>query len=55
LIALPYDDIACARVLSAAAWHLTAEDLVRLAERAAKKRGTALYDCFADATIGAAV
>jgi DNA helicase-2/ATP-dependent DNA helicase PcrA len=44
LIALPYDDIACARVLSAPAWHLTAEDLVRLAERAAKKRGTALYD-----------
>ena len=41
---MPYDDIACARVLSAPAWHLTAEDLVRLAERAAKKRGTALYD-----------
>ena len=30
LIALPYDDIACARVLSAPAWHLTAEDLARL-------------------------
>jgi ATP-dependent DNA helicase UvrD/PcrA len=44
LIAFPYDDIACARVLSAPAWHMTAEDLVRLAERAAKKRGTALYD-----------
>jgi DNA helicase II / ATP-dependent DNA helicase PcrA len=44
LIATPFDDIACARVLSAPAWHLTAEDLVRLAERAAKKRGTALYD-----------
>jgi ATP-dependent DNA helicase UvrD/PcrA len=44
LIAHPYDDIACARVLSAPAWHLTAEDLVRLAERAAKSRGTALYD-----------
>jgi DNA helicase II / ATP-dependent DNA helicase PcrA len=44
LIALPYDDIACARVLSAPAWHMTPEDLVRLAERAAKKRGTALYD-----------
>jgi DNA helicase-2/ATP-dependent DNA helicase PcrA len=44
LIAFPYDDVACARVLSAPAWHLTAEDLVRLAERAAKKRGTALYD-----------
>jgi len=44
LIAFPYDDVACARVLSAPAWHLTAEDLVRIAERAAKKRGTALYD-----------
>jgi len=44
LIAFPYDDIACARVLSAPAWHLTAEDLVRFAERTAKKRGTALYD-----------
>jgi DNA helicase-2/ATP-dependent DNA helicase PcrA len=44
LIARPFDDIACARVLSASAWHLEAKDLVRLAERAAKKRGTALYD-----------
>src|SRR5271165_2419970 len=44
LIASPYDDIACARVLSAPAWHLTAPDLVRLTERAAKKRGTSLYD-----------
>jgi DNA helicase-2/ATP-dependent DNA helicase PcrA len=44
LIAMPYDDIACARVLSAPAWHLTPEDLVRLTERARKKRGTALYD-----------
>jgi DNA helicase-2/ATP-dependent DNA helicase PcrA len=44
LVAFPYDDIACARVLSAPAWHLHAPDIVRLAERAAKKRGTALYD-----------
>ena len=44
LIARPFDDIACARVLSAPAWHCEARDLVRLAERAAKKRGTALYD-----------
>src|SRR5215472_2752527 len=43
-IARPFDDIACARVLSAPAWNLQAIDLVRLAERAAKKRGTALYD-----------
>ncbi|HET6929641.1 MAG TPA: ATP-dependent helicase, partial [Candidatus Acidoferrum sp.] len=44
LIAKPFDDIACARVLAAPAWHLTAEDLVRLAERTRKKKGTALYD-----------
>jgi len=44
LIAKPFDDIACARVLSAPALHLTAEDLVRLAERTRKKKGTALYD-----------
>jgi len=44
LIAAPFDDIACARVLAAPAWHLEPADLVRLAERATKKRGTALYD-----------
>ena len=44
LIARPFDDVACARVLSAPAWNLQARDVVRLAERAAKKRGTALYD-----------
>lgn len=44
LIARPYDDISCARALAAPAWRLEAEGLVRLAERAAKKRGTALYD-----------
>ena len=44
LIARPFDDIACARVLSAPAWNFQARDLARLAERAAKRRGTALYD-----------
>jgi DNA helicase II / ATP-dependent DNA helicase PcrA len=44
IIAKPYDDIACARVLAAPAWHLEPSDLVRLAERARKKRGTSLYD-----------
>jgi len=44
LIATPNDDIACARVLSAPAWHMTPEDLVRVAERAGKKRGTSLCD-----------
>jgi len=44
LIAKPYDDVACARVLAAPAWHLEPVDLVRLAERTRKKRGTSLYD-----------
>ncbi len=44
LIATPYDDVACARVLSAPAWHLEPEDLLRLTERAAKKRGVSLID-----------
>jgi DNA helicase-2/ATP-dependent DNA helicase PcrA len=44
LLARPFDDLSCARVLSAPAWNLQAKDLVRLAERAAKRRGTALYD-----------
>src|SRR6267142_1864232 len=43
LIGTPYDDIACARVLSAPAWHLEASDLVRLAERA-KKEKKSIYD-----------
>src|SRR6202008_974702 len=44
LIAFPYDNVACDRALSAPRWHRTAKDRVRLTERAAKKRGTALYD-----------
>ena len=44
LIAKPYDDIACARVLAAPAWNFEPTELVRLAERARKKRGTSLYD-----------
>ncbi|PYU68082.1 MAG: hypothetical protein DMG49_16975, partial [Acidobacteria bacterium] len=43
LIATPYDDIACARVLGTPAWHLEAADLVRLAERARKDK-KAIYD-----------
>ncbi len=38
LVARPSNDIACARVLSAPAWRFEAEDLVRLAEQAAKSR-----------------
>ena len=43
LIAAPYDDIACARVLAAPAWQLEAADLVRLATRARKEK-KAIYD-----------
>lgn len=43
LIAAPGDDVSCARVLSAPAWHLYAPDLVRLAERARKEKKF-LYD-----------
>jgi len=38
LIATPFDDIACARVLAAPAWGLDATGLVRLAERARKEK-----------------
>ncbi len=43
LIATPFDDIACARVLAAPAWSLEPTDLVRFAERARKEK-KALYD-----------
>src|SRR5499425_670024 len=45
LIARPYDDVSCARVLSAPAWDLEPSDLVRLAERARKqRRHKGIYD-----------
>jgi DNA helicase II / ATP-dependent DNA helicase PcrA len=45
LIALPADNVACARVLAAPYWELEPRDLVRLAERADKKRPRgALWD-----------
>src|SRR5262249_3750484 len=44
LISRPYDDIACARVLAAPAWHLEPPDLVRIAERTRKKRARFLYE-----------
>ena len=43
LIAQPYDDVACVRVLAAPAWGLEPPDIVRLAERARKER-KAIYD-----------
>src|SRR5665213_10001 len=44
LIDQPTDDVACARVLAMPAWGLKPEDLVRLIERAAKNRGSCLWD-----------
>ena len=44
LIDQPSDDVACARVLAMPAWGLEASDLVRLIERAAKSKGTSLWD-----------
>ncbi len=44
LVGHPGDNVAAARVLAAPAWGVTARDLVRLAERAAKKRGTSFLD-----------
>lgn len=43
LIAKPYDDVACARVLAAPAWLFAPADLVRFAERARKERKS-LFD-----------
>jgi DNA helicase-2/ATP-dependent DNA helicase PcrA len=43
LIAQPYDDVACVRVLAAPAWGLEPPDIVRLAERVRKER-KAIYD-----------
>jgi DNA helicase-2/ATP-dependent DNA helicase PcrA len=43
LLAQPYDDVACVRVLAAPAWGLEPPDIVRLAERAKKER-KAIYD-----------
>lgn len=43
LIAKPYDDVACARILAMPAWQLQPEDLLRLTERAKKERKP-IYD-----------
>ncbi len=44
LIANERDDVACARALAAPAWGLAPEDLARLAERAAKSRGSSIWE-----------
>ena len=43
LIAKPFDDVACARVLAMPAWKMQPEDLLRLAERAKRDRRP-IYD-----------
>jgi len=45
LIVKPYDDVACARVLSAPAWRLYPEDLLRLTEKVKGRKGAkSLFD-----------
>ena len=44
LIAVPADNVACARVLAAPYWGLEPRDLVRLAERAEKNHRRPLWD-----------
>jgi len=44
LLANERDDVACARALAAPAWGLAPEDLARLAERAAKSRGSSIWE-----------
>src|ERR1700722_14367317 len=43
MIARPFDDVACARLLAMPAWQLQLEDLIRLAERAKRERRP-IYD-----------
>ncbi len=44
LVANERDDVACVRALAAPAWELSPEDLARLAERAAKSRGSSIWE-----------
>ncbi len=44
LIANERDDVACARALAAPAWGLAPEELARLAERAARSRGSSIWE-----------
>jgi DNA helicase-2/ATP-dependent DNA helicase PcrA len=55
LIAAPSDDVAAARVLAMPGWNFTPADLVRLAERAGKTRGNALWDALVASTTDAAL
>jgi DNA helicase-2/ATP-dependent DNA helicase PcrA len=44
VIATPWNDVACARVLAIPAWGLQPADLVRLAERTSSRKGIHLWD-----------
>lgn len=44
LIIHPWDNVACARVLAMPGWGLTAEDLVRLAEKTSDRKGISLWN-----------
>jgi DNA helicase II / ATP-dependent DNA helicase PcrA len=46
LIAVPPDDVACARVIAIPYWRIEPRDLVRIAERAQKSRGKTLWEEF---------
>jgi DNA helicase-2/ATP-dependent DNA helicase PcrA len=46
LIAVPPDDVACARILAIPYWRIGRRDLVRLAERAEKSKGKSLWEEF---------
>ena len=46
LIAVPSDDVACARVIAIPYWRIEPRDLVRIAERAQKSRGKTLWEEF---------
>src|SRR5262249_2439235 len=49
VIAIPSDNVACARVLAAGGWGLEPCELVRLSERASKGRGLSLWDALGSA------
>ncbi len=46
LIAVPSDDVACARVIAIPYWRIGPRDLVRIAERAQKSQGKTLWEEF---------
>ncbi len=51
-IAVPSDDVACARVLAIPYWRIEPRDLVRVAERAEKSKGKSLWSEFEEWAAG---